>query len=365
MGGVFSGKRPLGCSVGRDWSTYMVKLPKNLIPLSVQSACRRVLFLSRSICQYNKQCVKGGVNRSCCSIQPRETCCTAAIRVASSTRPPKATRTNKIVFHLIPGQKDKIHDSWKGRSYSNPWSSESCGRTVCFPCQGEKWSTCWSPTPSAAENVERKLQHIWVNLDEMATAETKSILKKKLAKDEDNSILKSSKNISWKSHYFKGFCCFSIAIAVNGGQGTHFLISQILKGLTHCALYWILLWPGLWAMNIQNQFADCGKEFSSPLWFNKHNQKYYKKNESNCNICERKFHIAYILKKHIGNVNTIEKCNVFDRGVAKDELARHMKTHHWCLWWYLLWRDLHGKSHFNTNIHVGVLFMKFFYYRVP
>ena len=87
------------------------------------------------------------------------------------------------------------------------------------------------------------------------------------------------------------------------------------------------------------------------------------KNESNCNICERKFHIAYILKKHIGNVNTIEKCNVCDRGVAKDELARHMKTHHWCLWWYLLWRDIHGKSHFNRNIHVGVLFMKFFYYR--
>ena len=54
-----------------------------------------------------------------------------------------------------------------------------------------------SPTPSAAENVERKLQHIWVNLDEMAAAETKSILKKKnLAKDEDNSVLKSSKNIS-------------------------------------------------------------------------------------------------------------------------------------------------------------------------
>ena len=35
-----------------------------------------------------------------------------------------------------------------------------------------------SPTPSTAENVERKLQHIWVNLDEMATAETKSILKR-------------------------------------------------------------------------------------------------------------------------------------------------------------------------------------------
>ena len=23
--------------------------------------------------------------------------------------------------------------------------------------------------------------------------------------------------------------------------------------------------------------------------------------------------------------------------------------HHWCLCWYLLWRDLHGESHFNRN----------------
>ena len=52
-----------------------------------------------------------------------------------------------------------------------------------------------------------------------------------------------------------------------------------------------------------------------------------KKNESNCNICERKFSTAYILKKHIGNVHTIEKCNVCDKGMAKGMLARHMKTH--------------------------------------
>ena len=44
------------------------------------------------------------------------------------------------------------------------------------------------------------------------------------------------------------------------------------------------------------------------------------KNESNCNICERKFHIAYTLKKHIGNVNTIEKCNVCDKGVERMSL---------------------------------------------
>ena len=56
-------------------------------------------------------------------------------------------------------------------------------------------------------------------------------------------------------------------------------------------------------------------------------QRIPPKNESNCNICDRKFHTAYILKKHIGNVHTIEKCNVCDKGVAKGKLARHMKTH--------------------------------------
>ena len=243
--------------MGRDWSTYMVKLPKNLIPLSVQSACRRVLFLSRSICQDNKQCVKGGVNRSCCSIQPRETCCTAAIRVASSTRPPKATRTNKIVltiwmirmnfnlkhfwrknvfylvdahfvafdqlegrakvkvgvgvlvchdkgaffsqphsrlpdwkwylfvrllfrfpkfdsilflsaftdiFHLIPGQKDKIHDSWKDGVTQIRGHLKVVDELFVFLAKERSEAPAGergSPTPSAAENVERKLQHIW------------------------------------------------------------------------------------------------------------------------------------------------------------------------------------------------------------
>ena len=35
-----------------------------------------------------------------------------------------------------------------------------------------------SPTPSTAKSVEKKLQHILVNLDEMATAEGRSILKR-------------------------------------------------------------------------------------------------------------------------------------------------------------------------------------------
>ena len=80
-------------------------------------------------------------------------------------------------------------------------------------------------------------------------------------------------------------------------------------------------------MNVQNQCDDCGKEFSSPLRFYKHYREYHQKNESNCNVCERKFHNAYILKKHIANVHTIEKCNICDTGVAKGGLARHKKTH--------------------------------------
>ena len=80
-------------------------------------------------------------------------------------------------------------------------------------------------------------------------------------------------------------------------------------------------------MNIENQCADCGKEFSSRRRFSQHYREYHQKNESNCNICDRKFNTAYILKKHIGNVHTIEKCNVCDKGMAKGMLARHMKTH--------------------------------------
>ena len=80
-------------------------------------------------------------------------------------------------------------------------------------------------------------------------------------------------------------------------------------------------------MNIQKQCADCGKGFNNPFRLKKHNREYHQKNESTCNICDRKFHTAYILKRHIGNVHTVEKCYVCDKGVAKGVLARHMKTH--------------------------------------
>ena len=58
---------------------------------------------------------------------------------------------------------------------------------------------------------------------------------------------------------------------------------------THCFEYcWPLqLWPWLWAMNIQDQCADCGKEFSSRLCFNKHYREYHQKNESNWQCQQR------------------------------------------------------------------------------
>ena len=58
---------------------------------------------------------------------------------------------------------------------------------------------------------------------------------------------------------------------------------------THCFEYcWPLqLWPWLWAMNIQDQCADCGKEFRSGLCFNKHYREYHQKNESNWQCQQR------------------------------------------------------------------------------
>ena len=41
---------------------------------------------------------------------------------------------------------------------------------------------------------------------------------------------------NWQNMFTQIFLSEIISIAENGGQGTHFLISQILKGLTHCAM---------------------------------------------------------------------------------------------------------------------------------
>ena len=80
----------------------------------------------------------------------------------------------------------------------------------------------------------------------------------------------------------------------------------------------------LWAMNVQNQCDDCGKEFSSPLCFYKH--FYHQKNESNCNVCERKFHNAYILKKAYCKCPHNWEVQCFWHRVAEDVLARHKKN---------------------------------------
>ena len=58
---------------------------------------------------------------------------------------------------------------------------------------------------------------------------------------------------NWQNMFTQIFLSEIISTAENGGQGTHFLISQILKGLTHSALLGsafhvqlILSWPRIW-----------------------------------------------------------------------------------------------------------------------
>ena len=43
---------------------------------------------------------------------------------------------------------------------------------------------------------------------------------------------------NWQNMFTQIFLSEIISTAENGGQGTHFLISQILKGLTHCAMHY-------------------------------------------------------------------------------------------------------------------------------
>ena len=72
---------------------------------------------------------------------------------------------------------------------------------------------------------------------------------------------------------------------------------------------------------------ECGKNFNNTINFHKHYRQYHKKAESNCNICERRFHTVYLLRQHGINVHTIEKCNICGAGMAKGVLARHRKRH--------------------------------------
>ena len=72
---------------------------------------------------------------------------------------------------------------------------------------------------------------------------------------------------------------------------------------------------------------ECGKNFKDTIRFHKHYREYHKKIESTCNICERRFHTTYILKKHVSNVHTFEKCDICGAGLAKGVLSRHRKKH--------------------------------------
>ena len=72
---------------------------------------------------------------------------------------------------------------------------------------------------------------------------------------------------------------------------------------------------------------ECGKNFNSTVSFHKHYREYHKKNESTCNICEKIFHTAYILRQHVTNVHTIGNCNICGAALAKGALARHRKNH--------------------------------------
>ena len=68
---------------------------------------------------------------------------------------------------------------------------------------------------------KRKLELI------ICESETKKICSTKYLKESETE----------KNMFTQIFLSEIISIAENGGQGTHFLISQFLKGLTHCAMF--------------------------------------------------------------------------------------------------------------------------------
>ena len=54
---------------------------------------------------------------------------------------------------------------------------------------------------------------------------------------------------------------------------------------------------------------DCGKAFSDESGFKR---QYHKKNESDCQICERTFYTEFLLKNHIGLRHTSVNCDICD-----------------------------------------------------
>ena len=75
---------------------------------------------------------------------------------------------------------------------SNPWSSENCGRADCFPCEGGEGGSCWREgvtyTLFCVECGE-KVAAYFGESGRNGYTRGKEHFEKKLAKDEDNSVL--------------------------------------------------------------------------------------------------------------------------------------------------------------------------------
>ena len=75
---------------------------------------------------------------------------------------------------------------------SNPWSSENCGRADCFPCKGGEGGSCWREgvtyTLFCVECGEEVAAYFGESGGNGYTR-GKEHFEKKLAKDEDNSVL--------------------------------------------------------------------------------------------------------------------------------------------------------------------------------
>ena len=75
---------------------------------------------------------------------------------------------------------------------SNPWSAESCGRPDCFPCQGERGGTCWREGVTYTLFCQECGEEVAAYFGESGRngySRGKEHFDKKLAKDEDNSVL--------------------------------------------------------------------------------------------------------------------------------------------------------------------------------
>ena len=104
---------------------------------------------------------------------------------------------------------------------SNPWSAEVCGRTDCFPCKGEKGGTCWREGVTytlACQECGEEVAAYFGESGRNGYSRGKEHFEKKLAKDEDNSVL------------WQGCIIRSILPSGMGARGEHgdvFLFSNL------------------------------------------------------------------------------------------------------------------------------------------